>query len=184
MLSGLRENSWSARCSCINVDQVELMFNAFINRGADNVGISTRVMSRVFALCLVLLIFACGHGSNDTSTPSQTGGGTNDTHEPSEAIGSNGGPQLLFSDLSFGPRSGNSDTSVSTGGAIVTVGAVAWAAPKAHRPLPSAAYQRRSTSGVMPPVQQPTCTANMECKASHFWFQTRWRWEINKSRRR
>jgi len=38
-----------------------------------------------------------------------------------QVVGSNGGPQLLFTDLTSGPNRGNSDPTAGTGGAIVTV---------------------------------------------------------------
>lgn len=77
--------------------------------------------------CLGLSLCACsGSGGGVATAPAGSGspnGNTpgNGNGTPPQVVGSAGGPQLLFTDLSSGPRTGNSDTSVGTGGAIVTV---------------------------------------------------------------
>jgi uncharacterized protein (TIGR03437 family) len=63
-----------------------------------------------------------GNGTSGGSGGTGTGGtGGSGTGGIGGVIGTNGGPQLLFTDLVSGPSSGNSDTSKGNGGAIVTV---------------------------------------------------------------
>lgn len=59
-----------------------------------------------------------GHLEPDIGTPGSDGGGQADA---TVIVSGTLGPQLLFTDLVSGPRSGNSDPTLGPGGAIVTV---------------------------------------------------------------
>ena len=68
---------------------------------------------------LVLLLVA---GAFETSPSAVAADDATASAQPlPRLVGSNGGPQLLFTDLASGPSSGNSDSTVGSGGAIVTV---------------------------------------------------------------